>query len=77
MYEPISCEFYDQLQVAIQRKIPSTIVFFNENKEQELRKGLVTTLDVLEYKEFMVLDNKEKIRLDLVISFNGKKYIEL
>lgn len=77
MYEPISCKFYDQLQVAIQRKIPSSIIYFNEKKEQERITGLLRTLESIDYHEFLVLEDEKKIRLDLVISFNGTKYIEL
>lgn len=76
MYNPISCEFFDQLDVAIKRKIPSTIIYFNE-KEILTVKGLVKTLIVIDGKEYLVLNNKQQIRLDLVISFNGKKYIEI
>jgi Rho-binding antiterminator len=76
MYNPISCDFFDQLEIAIQRKIPSTIVYFN-NDEILTSKGLVLTLIVIKGKEYLVLNNKQEIRLDLIISFNGKKYIEI
>ncbi|WP_419765779.1 MAG: transcriptional antiterminator Rof [Arcobacter sp.] len=76
MYNPISCEFFDQLDVAIKRKIPSTIIYFNKDEILTI-KGLVDTLIVIKGKEYLVLDNKQQIRLDLVISFNGKKYIEI
>lgn len=75
MYEPISCEFFDQLQVAIERKIPSTIVYV-KNEHPHTLKGVVQTLDILEGKEFLVLKNQEKIRLDWVVTFNGKRYKE-
>lgn len=73
MYNPISCEFFDQLEVAIQRKIPSSIVYL-ENEEEQSIKGVVQTLTVIKGKEFLVLTSKQKIRLDLVITFNGKKH---
>lgn len=74
-YNPISCEFFDQLNVAMKRKIPSTIVYLdNENKKTV--KGLVETMSVIDGKEFMILDNGEKIRLDLVFTFNGKRHRE-
>ena len=76
MYNPISCDFFDQLEIAIQRKIPSTIVYFN-NDEILTSKGLVLTLIVIKGKEYLVLNNKQEIRLDLIISFNGRKYIEI
>jgi len=37
MYNPISTEFFDQLMVAMERKIPSTIVYY-QNDEQEKSK---------------------------------------
>lgn len=73
MYTPISIEFFDQLQVAIQRQIPSTIVY-EEKQENQTIKGLVKTLIVEDGKEFMILKSGEKIRLDLIITFNGKKH---
>lgn len=78
MYNPISCEFFDQLNVAMQRNIPSTIIYFeDENEKEQLTiKGIVKTMEVIEGKEFLVLKTKEKIRLDLVIKFNGKRHRE-
>ena len=79
MYNPISTEFFDQLMVAMERKIPSTIVYY-ENEEQEKKqekrelKALVKTMEVIDGFEFLVLDTKEKIRLSSVITFNGKRH---
>ena len=81
MYNPISTEFFDQLIVAMERKIPSTIVYY-ENEEQENKKektelkALVKTMEVIDGFEFLVLDSKEKIRLSMVITFNGKRHRE-
>ena len=47
MYTPISCEFFDQLNVAMQRKIPSIIVHL-ENGEKKTSKGLVSTMSVID-----------------------------
>lgn len=77
MYNPISCEFFDQLNVAMQRKIPSTIVYFDDKEENKLTiKGIVKTMEVIDGKEFLFLETKEKIQLSLVITFNGKKHRE-
>ena len=79
MYNPISTEFFDQLTVAMQRKIPSSIVYY-QNEEQEKKqekqeiKALVKTMEVIDGFEFLVLDTKEKIRLSLVLTFNGKRH---
>ncbi len=68
MYNPISSEFFDQLTVAMERKIPSTIVYYQnaaqeEAKEKQQVKALVETMELIDGFEFLVLDTKEKIRL--------------
>jgi len=76
MYNPISCEFFDQLNVAMQRKIPSTIVYLKDGKKIEIKKVIVLTMEVVDGIEYMILKSKEKIRLDTVLTFNGKKHRE-
>jgi len=77
MYNPISCEFFDQLNVAMQRKIPSTIIYLKDNEiKKETIKGIVKTMEVIDGIEFMVLDSNMKIRLDTVLTFNGKRHRE-
>jgi Rho-binding antiterminator len=79
MYNPISSEFFDQLIVAMERKIPSTIEYY-QNTEQEIKqekqktKALVKTMELIDGFEFLVLDTNEKIKLSLVITFNGKRH---
>lgn len=76
MYNPISCEFFDQLNVAMQRKIPSTVVYLKDEDTKETAKGIVKTMEVIDGIEYLILDSKEKIRLDSVLTFNGKKHRE-
>ena len=75
MYTPISCEFFDQLNVAMQRKIPSTIVYL-QNNEKKTIKGLIQTMSVIDGFEYLILNTKEQIRLDTVLTFNGRRYKE-
>ena len=75
MYTPISLDFFDQLNVAMQRKIPSTVVF-PDNGEKKTLKGLVHTMEVIDGIEYMILNTKEKIRLDKVVLFNGRRHKE-
>jgi len=81
MYNPISTEFFDQLTVAMERQIPSTIEYY-ENEEQEKKQektetiALVKTMEIIDGFEFLVLNTKEKIRLSSVIKFNGKRHRE-
>ena len=69
MYTPISCEFFDQLNVAMQRKIPSTVVYL-QNNEKKTIKGLIQTMSVIDGFEYLILNTKEQIRLDTVLTFN-------
>ena len=81
MYNPISTEFFDQLIVAIERKIPSKIIYY-QNKEEEKKqkktdiKALLKTMEVIDGFEFLVLGTKENIRLSRVVFFNGKRHRE-
>lgn len=75
MNNPISCEFYDQLMVAIQRKIPSTIVYL-ENGQNTTIKGVVIELMMIDYEEFLTLKGGKKINLQTIFSFNGKRHKE-
>lgn len=75
MNAPISCEFYDQLMVAIQRKIPSIIVY-QKGEEIATIKSVVAELIMIEYEEFLVLVDGKKINLQTIFSFNGKKHKE-
>ena len=75
MYTPISCEFFDQLNVAMKRKIPSTVVYL-ENKEKKTSKGLVETMSVIDGIEYLILNTKEQIKLNTVLTFNGRRYKE-
>jgi len=79
MYNPISSEFFDQLIVAMERKIPSTIEYY-QNTEQEVAKklqqtkALVLTMELLDGIEYVVLETGEKVRLSFVVKFNGKRH---
>ena len=79
MYNPISSEFFDQLTVAMERKIPSTIEYYI-NAEQEVAKelqqtkALVVTMELIDGFEYVLLDTGEKVRLSFVVKFNGKRH---
>jgi len=79
MYNPISSEFFDQLMVAMERKIPSTIEYYQNKAQEEAKatqqvKALVETMELIDGFEFLVLDTKEKIKLSMVLKFNGKRH---
>lgn len=70
-YIPISCSFYDYLEEAATRGEIATIEFLEENTRKLLRSRIKTFI-VKEKMEFMVLEDGTEIRLDFLISFNGK-----
>jgi len=79
MYNPISAEFFDQVMVAMERKIPSTIEYYQKKeqenkKEKQQIKALVKTMELIDGFEYLVLDTQEKIRLSWVVKFNGKRH---
>ncbi len=75
MYTPISCEFFDQLNVAMQRKISSTFIYL-ENEEKKTLKGLIKTMSVIDGIEYVILNKNDQIRLENVLTFNGRRYKE-
>ena len=75
MYTPISCEFFDQLNVAMKRKIPSTFIYL-ENEEKKTLKGLIKTMSVIDGIEYVILNSNEQLRLDTVLTFNGRRHKE-
>ena len=63
----------------MERKIPSNIVYYaneeqEKNKEKQEVKALVETMELIDGFEFLILDTKEKIKLSLVVMFNGKRH---
>ena len=71
-YTPISCACYDQLEVLAMRKAPTVIVYRdNENKEQEVATVIVDVYSK-DKQEFLKLDNDATIRLDRLMSVDGK-----
>ncbi len=79
MYNPISSEFFDQLTVAIERKIPSTLEYYINAEQESVKalqhiKALVVTMELIDGFEYVLLDTGEKVRLSFVVKFNGKKH---
>ena len=72
-YIPISCSFYDELEaLATLRK--EAIILFREHdgvKTIEAR-GKIKDFFIREGAEFLLLDTGLEIRLDYLISVNGK-----
>ncbi len=70
-YVPISCSFYDYLEEAATLQKVSKIEFEKEDKTVII-ESIIKTLFIKNKVEYMLLENEESIRLDSMISFNGK-----
>jgi len=70
-YVPISCSFYDFLEKAATLGRLSTIEYLNEDRVVQV-ESKIQTLVIKDKVEYMVLENGQSIRLDYLISFDGK-----
>ena len=68
---PISCSFYDYLEEAATLKQASSIKYMKDNCIVKM-EATIQTLIIKDKVEYMVLENGKAIRLDDLISFNGK-----
>jgi Rho-binding antiterminator len=70
-YQPISCDFYDELELLAIRKTVAKIIIRNDANEIEEIQNSIKTLYTKNKEEFLVLDNDKEIRLDKLVSVNG------
>ena len=71
-YVPISCSYYDELEAWATLKTACTIIYQPPGEAQQLTKGIITNLYTKEKVEYLVLDTGMTLRLDQLISVNGK-----
>lgn len=70
-YVPISCSFYDYLEQAATLGSEAEIEFI-EGGERIKIISRIKTFTIKDKLEYMVLENGQNIRLDFLISFDGK-----
>lgn len=71
-YQPINCHFYDELELlAIRRKV-CKIIYYNEQEEQIERTDSIVDFKIIDQAEYMLLKSGEQIRLDRLVSADGK-----
>ena len=71
-YQPINCHFYDELELLALRQKPCTIVFLNATDQQQEIKDTLLTFKIIEQAEYVLLKNNDPIRLDRLVSVDGK-----
>lgn len=71
-YQPISCNFYDELTLLAMRGKQCPVVFKNEKGEEQQIEGVIKDVFTRKSEEFMLLANGDEIRLDWLVSVDGK-----
>jgi Rho-binding antiterminator len=72
-YIPISCSYYDELEALATLRKECEIVFTDENGKQTSIRGIIKTFFIRDKTEYMQLESGVEIRLDFLISVDGKK----
>ena len=73
IYQPINCHFYDELELLAIRQKPCIIIFTNEDNKEESLTSRIKDFKIIDRAEYMLLEDGKFIRLDYLISVDGKK----
>ena len=71
-YIPISCSYYDELEAHATLGKECEIIFTDEQGKEKVIRGIIKTFFIKDKVEFLQLENGEEIRLDKLISVDGK-----
>jgi len=71
-YQPINCHFYDELELLAIRQKNCLIQYQNEAEKMLEKMDVILDFKIIDKAEFMLLKSGEKIRLDKIISVDGK-----
>jgi len=72
-YHPIDCNYYDELVLLAMRKKICEIVYRDAIGEQITEKATIVDVYTKEKAEYIKLSNDKVIRLDNLISADGKE----
>lgn len=81
-YQPINCNFYDELEILAMRGQSCSILYWKDlNLQEQLETtDTIITIKIIDKAEFLILKEGTPIRLDQLISVDGKElkgYCEL
>lgn len=72
-YMPVNPDYYDILEIEMKISGPSLVHFFGPENELDDARGSISGIIINEKREeFLLLDQDQKIRLDRIITINGK-----
>ncbi|MEM6317612.1 MAG: hypothetical protein AAF960_08070 [Bacteroidota bacterium] len=72
-YQPINCHFYDELELLAVRKQACTIIYHTPEGQLLDRTDTILDFKIIERAEYLLLKSGEKIRLDRIVSVDGKE----
>jgi len=72
-YQPINCHFYDELELLAIRQKKCSIVYVDETENQLEKLGIITDFKIIDAAEYMLLKDGDQIRLDRLVSVDGKE----
>ncbi|WP_143473748.1 hypothetical protein [Flavilitoribacter nigricans] len=71
-YVPISCSFYDELEALATLRKPAVIKYNETDAVTKTAEGKIKDFFIREGAEYLLMDTGLEIRLDYIISVNGK-----
>ena len=66
----------DRKQKTVEKYGHSSYYIYLENEEKKTLKGLIKTMSVIDGIEYVILNSNEQLRLDTVLTFNGRRHKE-
>lgn len=72
-YQPISCNFYDELEALATLRSLCIIEYHDKNANKHKAEGVIKDLYIRDKAEYLLLNTGFEIRLDQLISVNGKE----
>ena len=71
-YQPINCHFYDELELLAIRQKNCLIIYKDDAGNQVEKSAVITNFKIIDSAEYMLLRGGDKIRLDWLVSVDGK-----
>lgn len=72
-YKRLNCDIYDELELRALRHTPCELVIRNESDELICLRGIIADIRAHHGEEFLVLETGETIRLDQLVTIDGKE----
>ena len=72
-YEPIDCNYYDEITLLILHKRECEVLFYNEKAEEQVVTAIIEDVYTRKKAEYLRLKDGTEIRLDKIIALDDKK----